>query len=152
MDAIMDFLAGFDPAALLPDISTTLGLLVLLARLAILAVPVILLVLGLVYFFRPPKEANHRFGYRTYFGMGSVEAWQYTQWLAGIVYGGLGAVLTLVMLIIGIALNSNNPMSLLTSAAVCIVVEIVLTVVASLAINITALIRYDRDGYRRGTR
>ncbi len=152
MDAIMDLLAGFDPAALLPDISTTLGVLELIARIAILAVPVILLVLGLIYFFRPPKEANHRFGYRTYFGMGSVEAWRYTQRLAGIVYGGLGAVLTIVMLILGFTLNSKETMSLLTTAAICIVVEILLTVVASLVINITALVRYDRDGYRRGTR
>lgn len=152
MDAIMDLLAGFDPAALLPDISTTLGVLVLIARIAILALPVILLVLGLIYFFRPPKEANHRFGYRTYFGMGSVEAWKYTQWLAGVVYGGLGALLTVAMLIIGFALNSNDTLSLLTTSAICIVVEIGLTVVATLAINITALVRYDRDGYRRGTR
>ena len=96
MDAIMDLLAGFDPAALLPDISTTLGVLVLIARIAILALPVILLVLGLIYFFRPPKEANHRFGYRTYFGMGSVRAWKFTQRVAGLVWGTLGLGLTAV--------------------------------------------------------
>ena len=152
MDAIMDLLTGFDPAALLPDISTTLGVLELIARIAILAVPVVLLILGLIYFFRPPKEANHHFGYRTYFGMGSVEAWRYTQWLAGIVYGGLGAVLTVVMLILGFTMSGKDTMSLLTTAAVCIIVEILLTLAASLAINITALVRYDRDGYRRGTR
>ncbi len=152
MEAIMDLLAGFDPSALLPDISTTLGVLELIARIAILAVPVVLLILGLIYFFRPPKEANHSFGYRTYFGMGSVEAWRYTQWLAGIVYGGLGAVLTIIMLVLGFTMKSKETMSLLTTAAICIVVEILLTLAASLVINITALVRYDRDGYRRGTR
>ena len=152
MDAIMKLITDFDPAALLPDISTTVGFLELLARLAILAVPVILLILGLIYFFRPPKEANHTFGYRTYFGMGSVEAWRYTQFLAGLVFGILGAVLTVSMLIVGFIISGKEILDLLLAAVTCIFIEILATALASIVINVLVFLKFDRDGYLRGSR
>ena len=59
----------------------------------------LLFLLGLVYLFLTPKEANHYIGYRCYFGMGSVNAWRFTQRLAGIVFGSLGLILGSVMLL-----------------------------------------------------
>lgn len=152
MDAIMKLLSDFDADALLPDLSTTLGLLELVARIGILIIPIVLVILGLCYFFKPTKEANYTFGYRTYFGMGSVEAWRYTQWLAGVVLGGLGAVLTVAMVIAGFVFAGQNTLNLLLSAATCMFIEVLLTLAANIAINIAVLLRYDRDGYRRGTR
>ena len=52
--------------------------------------PVVMLALGLAYLFLAPKEANYYFGYRTYFGMGSVHSWRFTQRLSGIVLSLLG--------------------------------------------------------------
>ena len=95
--ALMD---GFDPASLLPELDTLIGKLALVARIAVLIGPVMLLVMGLLYFFASPKEANYHFGYRCYYGMGSVQAWQFTQHLAGIVWGALGLILGIVMLVV----------------------------------------------------
>ena len=75
---------NFDPASLLPDLTTVVGKVEFITRIAVLVGPIVLLVLGILYFFAAPKEANYRAGYRCHFGMGSVEAWQYTQRLAGI--------------------------------------------------------------------
>jgi len=152
MDAIMNLLGNFDPAALLPDISFTVGLIKLLARLFILIVPALLLGFGYLYYFKPVKEANHRFGYRTYFGMGSEEAWCFVQRLAGFVYMILGGVLALAALIISIILIWQDTVTLLTTAAIYLAIEAVLTGLAVSAINIYMAVRYDQDGYRRGSR
>jgi len=108
MDAIMNLLKEFDPAALLPDISLVVGIMEVFARILILLPPLILGGLGLAYFFKPIKEANHIFGYRTYFGMGSVDAWKYTQKLAGFIYMCLGGVLTLAMIIVNLVLIGRH--------------------------------------------
>lgn len=55
--------------------------------------PLCILFLGVCYLLIPPKEANHKFGYRTYFGMGSIEAWLFTQRVAGIIMTVSGLVL-----------------------------------------------------------
>ena len=73
---------NFDPASLLPDLSSMTGIVATVTRLAVLAGPIVLLIMGLLYFFAAPKEANYRFGYRCYFGMGSEVAWRFTQRLA----------------------------------------------------------------------
>jgi uncharacterized membrane protein len=152
MDAIMNLLKEFDPAALLPDISSIVGIMQVFARILILIIPLLLGGLGAAYYFKPIKEANHIFGYRTYFGMGSVEAWKYTQRLAGFGYMALGGALTLAMIIVNLCLIGAETLTLLTTAAICLVIELVLTGLGVLALNIFLAIRYDRDGYLREER
>lgn len=152
MDAIMNLIGEFDPAALLPNISVVVWLMELISRLAILVIPVLLLIFGLLYFFKPIKEANHIFGYRAYFGMGSVEAWRFAQRFAGFIYMILGGVMTLAMVIVSIVLIWKDTFTLLTASAICLIIELVLTGIAVLAINIYLAVRYDRYGYRRTSR
>ena len=92
IESIKEIMDGFDPAALLPDLSGLFGSLETVCRVAVMIGPMVLLVMGLAYLFLSPKEANYYFGYRTYFGMGSVHAWRFTQRLAGVVLGGLGRI------------------------------------------------------------
>lgn len=152
MDAIMNFLKEFDPAALLPDVSSIVGIMQVFARILILIIPILLGGLGAAYYFKPIKEANHIFGYRTYFGMGSVDAWKYTQRLAGFGYMVLGGALTLAMIIVNLCLIGAETLTLLTTAAICLIIELVLTGLGVLALNIFLAIRYDRDGYLREER
>ena len=88
--SIKSVMDGFDPASLLPDLSMVCGSLVGVCRVAVMIGPGIALILGLAYLFLAPKEANYYFGYRCYFGMGSVRAWRFTQRIAGMILGGLG--------------------------------------------------------------
>ena len=81
----------FDFANFIPEVDSILGWVETLVRIFVMAAPICILVFGLFFLFLPPKEANHRAGYRTYFGMGSVEAWRFTQQLAGIVWSGYAA-------------------------------------------------------------
>jgi hypothetical protein len=84
--------------------------------------------------------------------MGSVDAWKFTQKLAGFLYMCLGGVLTLAMIIVNLVLIGKDTVTLLTTAAICLFIEVILTGLAVLALNIFLIVRYDRDGYLRGQR
>ena len=144
---------GFEPASLLPELEPILGKLAMLARIAVLVGPAMLLVMGLLYFFASPKEANYYFGYRCYYGMGSVEAWQFSQSLAGIVWCALGLIFGIVMLVISGKFPQLETMDLLWKAAYCVLWEAGITALACIGINTVVAIRYDSKGIpRRKTR
>ena len=140
---------NFDPASLLPDLSSMTGIVATVTRLAVLAGPIVLLIMGLLYFFAAPKEANYRFGYRCYFGMGSEEAWRFTQRVAGILWAALGLVLSLLMLFITGGYGSKEIVDVIDSGLKCLIWEVVLTALSCLAINAAVMLRYDRKGLRR---
>lgn len=150
MDAIKNlFKDGLDPAALLPDLHELFGVLPAALRVAVMAAPLCLLGLGLWYLLAPPKEANHRAGFRCWWGMASVEVWQFTQKIAGLVWTGLGLVLTIVM-----AIRCNGFRDMVYEDAIwaalwAIVWELGLVAVSIIAINIVVMVFFDRKGYRR---
>ncbi len=153
MDGIIEELKTlvneFDLANFIPEVDSILGWVELLVRIFVMAAPICILVFGLFYLFLPPKEANHRAGYRTYFGMGSVDAWRFTQFLAGVVWSGLGLILTVVMLLVSNGYRDMEMMDMVNSAIVCVLWEIGALTVCCLGINITALVVFDRKGVRR---
>ena len=146
VESIKGMMDAFDPAALLPDLSKVFGSLTAVCRVAVMIGPVILLILGLAYLFLSPKEANYYFGYRCYFGMGSVRAWRFTQRLAGLCLGGLGLVLTVIMAIITAGYGRMDVMDVAWNAVNCLIWEAVLALIATLAINLTAMFFFDAKG------
>lgn len=148
--SIKEIMDGFDPAALLPELSDVFGSIATVCRVAVLLGPVILLVLGLAYLFLSPREANYYFGYRCYFGMGSVNAWRFTQRFAGLILAGLGLVLTVVMFLITGGFAAMEVEDLVWKAVSCLIWEAALSLVATLTINLTAAALFDRKGeYRK---
>lgn len=134
---------------LVPELDSVLGLIRFALKAAVLLGPVILLVLGLIYLFRPPKEANHRFGFRTYFGMGSVEAWRFTQRIAGLAFTALGGILLIIMFIVVLSFGKDDYMAMARGAMTSLLWQAGLTVLTWLALNITAAVTFDKDGNRR---
>lgn len=135
--------------ALIPNLEKLLGNIRSWMGVAMLIGPVIFIIMGLVYFFLAPPEANHKLGYRTYFGMGSVNAWKYTQKLAGIVWGGLGIVLAVVA-IVGCVIMVGQELPNATSTALTIlIIEAVGAVLAFFTVEIAVLMRYDVNGSLR---
>ena len=149
MEKITEILEGIDFSKLVPDISTFSETVLWIAKVCVMAAPLLLLVLGLIYLLIPPCEANHTAGFRTYFGMGSVEAWRFTQRLAGIVLGGLGLVLSIVMWIISGGFADMEMDQLIHKAALCLVWQIGLVAFCYLGISITAAVMFDRKGNNR---
>lgn len=149
IQSIKEMMDGFDPAALLPEIGTIVGKVQLVCTIAILAAPIIMLFMGLAYLLFAPREANYYFGYRTAFGMGSVSAWRHTQKVAGGIFGGLGLVLTLLMLMICLTLSGREAMDMVWLAVKCLLWEGALGLIAVLSINSIAMYTYDYNGNRR---
>ena len=132
--------------AVIPKLELLLSDMKFWMGLAVLIGPILFLAMGAFYYFLSPKEANHRLGYRTYFGMGSVPAWKFTQKLAGMVWGGLGAVLTLVAIIVCIVLGTREPAKAMSGALTMLIIEAVCALLAFLAVEILVFIRYDMNG------
>ena len=139
----------FDLAKLLPQIDSIFDKITVLCRICVMIGPVLLLVLGLCYLLLAPKEANFYFGYRCYYGMGSVHAWRFTQRIAGMVLGGLGLVLTVIMAILSLGFGSMEVEALLWRTVWCLVWQAVLTGLATLAINGLAMFWFNRKGELR---
>ena len=147
--SIKELMDGFDPAALLPEIDSIVGKVQVLCSLAILAAPIIMLCMGIAYLFFAPREANYYFGYRTAFGMGSVSAWRHTQKVAGLIFGGLGLILTILMLMICLTLSSRQAMDMVWLAVKCLIWEGVLGLIAKFSINSITMYTYDYNGNKR---
>ena len=152
IDSIKSMMDGFDPASLLPDLSKIFDSLAPLCRFAVLVGPVVVLLLGLSYLFLSPKEANHYLGYRCYFGMGSEYAWRFTQRLAGWLFTAAGLVMTIVMFAISVSFPYMQLTDLTWRAASCLAVELVVSVLLVLIVNLSAAYHFDRKGRHRRKR
>ena len=149
-EAFKELLNAFDPAALLPELSDIFGTVATLCRFAVLVGPIVLLVLGLAYLFLSPKEANYYFGYRCYYGMGSVQAWRFTQRLAGLVLGGLGLVLLIAAWLSGNCCAAMDPMDVVWKAFSLLLWQAVLSLLANVGLSAAAAVLFDRKGeYRK---
>lgn len=134
--------------AIIPKLDNLLSDMRLWIGIAMLIGPIFLVCKGIFYAFLSPKEANHRLGYRTYFGMGSVSCWRFTQRYAGIVWGAAGVILGIVALI-----STGNlpevPAEAMMRALNIVFVEVIGCAIAMLTIEITVVIRYDMNGNLR---
>ena len=149
LDSLKSLFEGFDIAAFLPELTTILGWVETLLRLAVMAAPLLLLGFGLLYLLAPPKEANYSLGFRCWWGMSSLDAWQFTQKLAGMIWSVLGLILTVVMALICNAFRRMEPMDMVWTAVKCLGWELGLTLVATLAVNVIVIVVFDKEGYRR---
>ena len=149
MEAIKALTEGADLTKLLPDLSTFLGKVEALMRIAIMIAPLVLLGLGLLYFLAAPKEANYKLGYRCFWGMSSVEAWQFTQKLAGIVWSILGFVLCIVMTVQSGKFQGMEADAMAYLAMKYLLVELVCVVVSILLINLTVFVCFNHKGILR---
>jgi len=148
----MDFITKIfelDFSALVPDMGMLLDKAQDVVTVSVLVGPLVLILLGLLYMFRSPKEANHSFGYRTYFGMGSVEAWQFTQRVGGATFVVLGFCLMLAMLVVVSDFSLKDPFEISVMAMKCMLWQIGLVILARLGVGITAAVFFDSFGNRR---
>lgn len=149
LNSIKSIFESFDLAAFLPELSKFIGWVELVLRLAVMAAPLLLLGFGLLYLLAPPKEANYGLGYRFWWSMASLDAWQFTHKLAGRVWTPLGLVLTVIMGLICNGFRRMEPMDMVWSAVSCLIWELVLTGLSCLAINAVVVAMFDKDGFRR---
>ena len=149
MKGIAAFLKSFDVADLLPSMGAFSAGLTVWMIIFVLIGPLLMLALGAMYYYKPPKEANYSWGFRTYFTMGSVEVWRYTQRLAGKVWMLLGGAMAVLALVVSVILCFIGTQAVAVGAVVTVSIELVLVVASWVGINMVVLKFYDKDGNRR---
>jgi len=142
-------LFDLDLAKFVPAMPVFLGGVRALLVLAILAGPILMLALGGMYLLRPAPEANFKYGFRTYFGMGSIEAWRFSQKMAGLAFGGLGALLLLIMFIVVLTFFKKDLFQIANTAIVCLIWQAVLALIARIAVGVMCYIYFDKEGNRK---
>ena len=148
---VKKLLGGFKFSKLLPPLGPTLEWISSVTRILMLLGPFVILGMGLYYFLNAPKEANYRSGYRCHWGMGSVEAWRFTQRLAGAVWTLLGLGLAIWMAIANGSMAELSQMDRMIKIAGMIGWQAVALLVSRLAIGLVVFARYDNKGQRRYT-
>ena len=151
IENIKQLMDGLDIAALLPDIMDIMNGIALLAQIALFLAPLILLGLGLYYFLLSPKEANFTTGYRCYYGMGSEEAWRFTQRLAGVIWILAGITMTLGVVLLRYRFAAMDLSQLMWTAIFCLLLQGAIVLVLRALIHFIVLLRYDRKGNKRLT-
>ena len=150
IDSIKAIMDGFDPAAILPELSELFSTLPGICRLCVMIGPVVLLALGLAYLFFSPKEANWYFGYRCYFGMGSVYAWRFTQRFAGVLLTVTGITMSIIMFVLSAGFGTMDVTDMVWKALYLLLWEAGIGFAANLTIHLAAALKFDRKGrYRR---
>ena len=142
-------LFDMDLSKLVPKLPVFLGFVNTFLVLAVLIGPILLVVLGALYLFKPAPEANFKYGFRTYFGMGSIEAWQFSQRIAGLIFGGLGVLLLVIMLIVVLTFIGKDLFRIAGTTIVCLIIQAVLTLAARVTISVLCWKYFDKDGNRR---
>ena len=89
--------------------------------------------------------------YRCFFGMGSVQAWRFTQRLAGIVWAALGLILAIIAMVNVGKLVETELMDSMFLAGKFILGQAATVFVSVLCINAVVFARYDRKGIRRAS-
>ena len=138
-----------DLSGVLPEFGGFLGDLRFYMGLFLLVGPLVMLALGAWMFFKPIPTATYKAGYRTYFGMGSKAAWRFTQWLAGLVWGSVGALLTVVMIVVCIVLGSMDANAAVNACLTWLIVEALIALAAFLTVEISVAVRFDSMGKLR---
>ena len=149
LEKVTSIFAVFENGPTAPDTGALVEKATTIAKVLVIAGPVIMLILGLLYLFAAPREANHHFGYRCYFGMGSEYAWRFTQRLAGFLFAGVGLVLSIVMFAISISFSYMQLPDMVWKAASCLVLELIVSILLILIVNLSAMYHFDRKGKHR---
>ena len=142
-------LFDLDLSKLVPEISVFLGTVRALLVLALLTGPVLMITLGAMYLLKPAPEANFKYGFRTYYGMGSIEAWQFSQKIAGLAFGGLGALFFVIMFIVVLTFIGKDLFRIATTTIVCLTIQIIFILVARTVVAFLCRKYFDKDGNRR---
>lgn len=146
MEKITELLDNLDLAKFVPKLDTLLGWTQWLISLAVRIGPICIFVLGLIHLLIPPKEANWKAGYRTYFGMGSILAWRFTQRVSGLIMTLLGMILTIVAYVTVGKLSSMEPMDMVQTAFSCIKAQVVCTLIVFIVMFLLTAVVFDRKG------
>ena len=130
----------------IPKLDKLMGWVHWLVSFAVRVGPLCILILGLIYLLIPPKEANRKAGYRTYFGMGSIMAWRFTQRVAGILMTLVGLILFLAARSAVAKFSGMDSMEMAKTAFAVIKVQVICALVIYIFMFLLTAVLFNRKG------
>ena len=150
MEKILDLMNNLDNLGkFVPKLDTLMGWMQWLISLSVRIGPICILLLGLIYLLIPPKEANRKAGYRTYFGMGSILAWRFTQRVSGVLMTLFGLILTIIAFVTVGRFSGMDTMEMAELAFRCIKGQVICALIIVIFMFVLTTVMFDRQGYRR---
>lgn len=146
MGILSSVLRDFDVANLLPEMDTFLGQLRFWLGLFVTIGPLVMLIFGLLYLFRPTDSRHSLFGYRSYYTSGSDASWRFAQRIAGMCWTAVGGGLFAIMLILSLFYGLMDPLQMAITTLVCVCVELALVIASQVFIHKQVLKYFDKDG------
>ena len=146
MEKITELLNDFSLEKYIPKLDTLMGWVQWLVSLAIRVGPICILVLGLIHLLIPPKEANRKAGFRTYFGMGSVLAWNFTQRAAGALMVPTGLILTIIAFVKVGKFSDMDLMTMSGTAFNAIKAQVICALVIYVLMFLLTAVLFNRQG------
>ena len=114
-----------------------------------LLVPLTMVAVGIVFLRRPPKKANHTFGYRTALSMKNQQTWDAAHKLCGGRWLQMGLPLLGVTLIIMLCLFDEGPESMANALMILVAVQLCLMMTTIPAVEKQLHRLFDENGSPR---
>ena len=76
--------------------------------IGLLTIPVIMLIIGLIFTFKPPKEINELFGYRTNLSMKNLDTWNFANRYIGRVWLILSLFILPLTIVVMLLINGED--------------------------------------------
>ena len=149
MSDILSFLQDFDVANFLPAPEKYLRSLVGWVRLLVLIGPLVMLGLGLWYYYGQQKNVRKGISFRAFWGMKSVSAWRFAQKVAGIGYILVGGGLTVLMFVVSLFFSGKHGFVMINIALICVIIELILITLTWITVHLLVYKAYDKEGKPR---
>lgn len=149
MEKITEILDKLDLAKFVPKLDSLMDWVLQLTKFAVRVGPMCILILGLIYLLIHPNEANRKAGYRTYFGMGSVHAWRFTQRVSGFIMTIVGLILNGAAKKAAEGFSVKDPDAMIEEAFALIKTQILWALVIFVFMFLLTAVMFNRKGYCR---
>ena len=114
-----------------------------------LLIPGVMVILGWVFFHRPPKEINNVYGYRTGYSMKNKDTWEFAHRYCGKLWFRLGWVLLPLSFIpMLLVLGRNKDTVGAVSLGICVVQTLIL-VISIFPTELALRKNFEKDGRRK---
>lgn len=117
--------------------------------LSSLTIPVIMLIIGLIFTFKPPKEINELFGYRTNLSMKNLDTWNFANRYIGRVWLILSLFILPLTIVVMLLINGEDESYITTAFFIVLSIQLLIMLISIIPTEIALNKKFNKDGTRR---
>lgn len=117
--------------------------------LSSLTIPVIMLIIGLIFTFKPPKEINELFGYRTNLSMKNLDTWNFANRYIGRVWLILSLFILPLTIVVMLLINGEDEGYITTAFFIVLGIQLLIMLISIIPTEIALNKKFNKDGTRR---